>query len=91
MSSRMRIGGTGNPKLNINYSRLRSEKAVKALISAGVDPSIIKATYYGDTVQPFEENDKNRVTIITATGIKDIREKKTTRKFRVAPSTVPAK
>lgn len=83
--------GTGNPTLNLNYSKLRNEKAVRALVYAGVDPSIIVATYYGDTVQPFPENDKNRVTIITATGLKDTREKKTTRKFRVTPRTLPTK
>lgn len=73
---------TGNPKINMGYSQQRSEKAVKALVDAGVDPSIITAEYFGDTVQPFAENDKNRVTIITATGLKDVKDKVSVKKFR---------
>ena len=73
---------TGNPKINMGYSQQRSEKAVKALTEAGVDPSIITAEYFGDTVQPFAENDKNRVTIIKATGLKDVKDKNTVKKFR---------
>ena len=73
---------TGNPKINMGYSQQRSEKAVKALVDAGVDPSIITAEYFGDTVQPFAENDKNRVSIIKATGLKDVKDKNTVKKFR---------
>lgn len=73
---------TGNPKINMEYSRLRSEKAVKALTDAGVDASIITAEYFGDTVQPFSENDKNRVSIIVATGVKDVKDKYTVKKYR---------
>ncbi len=73
---------TGNPKINMGYSQQRSEKAVKALVDAGVDASIIKAEYFGDTVQPFAENDKNRVSIITATGLKDVKDKYTVKKYR---------
>ncbi|MCR5434328.1 MAG: outer membrane beta-barrel protein [Bacteroidaceae bacterium] len=73
---------TGNPKINMGYSQQRSEKAVKALVDAGVDPSIITAEYFGDTVQPFAENDKNRVTIITATGLKDVKDQYTVKKYR---------
>ena len=73
---------TGNPKINMGYSQQRSEKAVKALVDAGVDLSIIKAEYFGDTVQPFAENDKNRVSIITATGLKDVKDKYTVKKYR---------
>ena len=73
---------TGNPRVNMMYSKLRSEKAVKALVDAGVDKSQITANYYGDTVQPFSENDKNRVSIITVTGLKDVKDKKTVRRFR---------
>lgn len=64
--------GTGNTELNIMYSRLRNEKAVAALVAAGVDRNLITAEYFGDTVQPFAENDKNRVTIITAVGLREI-------------------
>ena len=73
---------TGNPRVNMMYSKLRSEKAVKALVDAGVQESQITANYYGDTVQPFAENDKNRVSIITVTGLKDVKDKKTVKKFR---------
>ena len=38
--------------------------------------------YCGDTLQPFVENDKNRVTIIVAKGRKDGGEKKMVKKFR---------
>ena len=73
---------TGNPKINMGYSQQRSEKAVKALVEAGVDPAIITAEYFGDTVQPFAENDKNRVSIITATGLKDVKDQYTVKKYR---------
>ncbi len=73
---------TGNPTINMGYSQQRSEKAVKALVDAGVDPSIITAEYFGDTVQPFAENDKNRVSIITATGLKDVKDQYTVKKYR---------
>ena len=73
---------TGNPKINMGYSQQRSEKAVKALVDAGVDPAIITAEYFGDTVQPFAENDKNRVSIITATGLKDVKDQYTVKKYR---------
>ena len=58
------------------------EKAVKALTDAGVPASSITSSYYGDTVQPFADNDKNRVTIINATGKRDGTDKKTVRKFK---------
>ena len=74
--------GTGNPEINMGYSQQRSEKAFKALVDAGVRASDIKAEYFGDTVQPFEENDKNRVSIITASGLKDLKQKYTVKKYR---------
>ena len=73
---------TGNPKINMEYSRQRCEKAVKALTDAGVPASSITSSYYGDTIQPFAENDKNRVSIIVATGLKDVNEKNLVKKFR---------
>ena len=73
---------TGNPKINMKYSQERSEKAVKALTDAGVPASSITANYYGDTVQPFAENDKNRVTIIEATGLKDLKKEDKVKKFK---------
>ena len=82
---------TGNPRINMQYSKARSEKAVKALVDAGVDRSIIDATYYGDTVQPFAQNDKNRVTIITATGLKDVKDTHMVKKFRTEEKQVRVK
>ncbi|HBC28229.1 MAG TPA: hypothetical protein DC006_00785 [Prevotellaceae bacterium] len=82
---------TGNPRINMQYSKARNEKAVKALVDAGVQRSIIDATYYGDTVQPFAQNDKNRVTIITATGLKDVKDTRTVRKFRTEEKQVRVK
>lgn len=73
---------TGNPKINMEYSKQRCEKAVKALTDAGVPASSITSSYYGDTVQPFAENDKNRVSIIVATGLKDINQKSMVKKFK---------
>ena len=73
---------TGNPEKNMELSRLRCEKAVKALVDAGVPASSITSKHYGDTIQPFAENDKNRVTIIVAKGQKDGGEKKMVKKFR---------
>ena len=58
------------------------EMAVKALTDAGVPASSITSNYYGDSIQPFAENDKNRVTIILATGLKDVKDRKMVKKFR---------
>ena len=73
---------TGNPRINMEYSKQRCEKAVKALTDAGVPASSITSAYYGDTVQPFAENDKNRVSIIVATGLKDINLKNMVKKYK---------
>ena len=73
---------TGNPQINLELSRKRMEKAVKALRDAGVPASSITSNYYGDKVQPYAENDKNRVTIIIATGLKDGKDKRMVKKFK---------
>ena len=73
---------TGNPKINMEYSKQRCEKAVKALTDAGVPASAITSAYFGDTVQPFAENDNNRVSIIVATGLKDVNQKDMVKKFK---------
>lgn len=56
--------GTGNAKLNMKYSTLRMKAAVNALKNAGIPESRIDAKAYGDTVQPFPNNDDNRCVII---------------------------
>ncbi len=56
--------GTGNPKLNVGYAQKRAEKVAAALQEKGVPASQMTIKSYGDTVQPFPENDKNRCVII---------------------------
>lgn len=76
--------GTGSSQLNMKYSKQRAEKVKETLIENGVDPSIIKSVEWkGDTVQPFpNENDKNRVCIITSTCKRKQQEKVVTKKFK---------
>ena len=58
--------GTGNANINMKYSKQRAENVAKALTNAGIDAARITVDAKGDTVQPFSENDKNRVTIAIA-------------------------
>lgn len=58
--------GTGNPTINMKYSQQRAENVAKALKEAGIDAGRITVDAKGDTVQPFSENDKNRVSIAIA-------------------------
>ena len=57
---------TGNPRINMMYSQGRAEGVAKALTEAGIDAARITVDAKGDTVQPFSENEKNRVTICIA-------------------------
>lgn len=58
--------GTGNYELNQMYSRNRMNEVKKHLVEQyGIPAEKIDASYYGDTVQPFAENDLNRCSIIT--------------------------
>lgn len=57
---------TGNPRINMMYSKGRAEGVAKALTDAGIDAARITVDAKGDTVQPFAENDKNRVSICIA-------------------------
>ena len=56
--------GTGNPQINMTYSQKRADAVTKALVDAGVPAGMITTNAYGDTVQPFSENDRNRCVII---------------------------
>lgn len=56
--------GTGNPTLNAGYAKQRAEKVVDMLKKKGVPASQMVVNSYGDTVQPFADNDKNRCVII---------------------------
>ena len=61
--------GTGNAKLNKMYAERRAVDVTNKLINEhGIDASRVKSDSKGDTVQPFEENDKNRCVIITGEG-----------------------
>ncbi len=75
--------GTGNAKVNMNYSKKRALSTKQALIDNGVDESTIKTVEWkGDTVQPYAENDKNRLSVITGHGVYTEKERKTVKKFR---------
>lgn len=74
--------GTGTAKINMRYSKERAEKVVQALVDAGIDKNMITSSYKGDTVQPFAENDKNRVAIVVVVGEEMKQEKVVTKKFR---------
>lgn len=56
--------GTGNAKVNAVYAKQRAEKVAEALQAKGIDAGRIEVVSYGDTVQPFSDNDSNRCTIV---------------------------
>lgn len=56
--------GTGNPQINVGYAQRRADAVTKALVKKGVPASMITSNSYGDKVQPFAENDRNRCVII---------------------------
>lgn len=55
---------TGNAETNAGYAKARAEKVAAALQEKGVAASRMTVRSYGDTVQPFSENDKNRCVIV---------------------------
>ena len=59
--------GTGNAKINENLARKRSQIVADLLTNKfGIASSRITIDSKGDTVQPFEQNDLNRVSICIA-------------------------
>ncbi len=56
--------GTGNPTLNVGYAQKRAEAVYNILKKKGVPESQMTANSFGDKVQPYSENDKNRCAII---------------------------
>lgn len=67
--------GTGNPKLNVKYAKQRADKYKEALVKDyGADASRIVTDSKGDTVQPFEDNDKNRCVIVKGQAEKIVTE-----------------
>ncbi|MCR5679538.1 MAG: OmpA family protein [Prevotella sp.] len=61
--------GTGNARLNKMYAQKRAETFKKDLVEKyNCNADMITIDSKGDTVQPFEENDKNRCVIIDGEG-----------------------
>lgn len=58
--------GTGNKQINLNLSEARATAVTETLLKAGINRLRILSDYKGDSVQPFAENDQNRVTICIA-------------------------
>ena len=57
--------GTGNPTINARYAKQRADAVTKLLTKKyQIAPSRIITSSKGDTVQPFSQNDKNRVAIV---------------------------
>jgi outer membrane protein OmpA-like peptidoglycan-associated protein len=55
---------TGNPAYNLQLSKKRSDAVANILVNKfGIDKKRLILKHYGDTVQPFKDNDWNRVTI----------------------------
>ncbi len=55
---------TGNSRLNMQLSQKRINNVVESLIRKGVPRKDIVAKAYGDTAQPFAENEKNRCVLV---------------------------
>lgn len=59
--------GTGSEEINKKISEKRAEQIAKILVDKyGIDASRITTGYKGDNVQPFRNNDANRVVMCTA-------------------------
>lgn len=58
--------GTGTAEINARIAKQRAETVATHLIEAGIPETQMIVKSYGDTVQPFAENDKNRCVIISA-------------------------
>ena len=58
--------GTGNDKINDRIAAKRADAVVKALKDAGIAADRISFDSKGARVQPFADNDSNRVSIVIA-------------------------
>ena len=58
--------GTGNDKINDRLAAQRADAVVKALKDAGIAADRISFDSKGARVQPFADNDSNRVSIVIA-------------------------
>ena len=56
--------GTGNANINARYAKQRAESVTRELVKRGVQASRITTDSKGDTIQPFNKNDENRVTVV---------------------------
>lgn len=56
--------GTGTAKINKMYAMQRAQKVAKQLQAKGISAQRMTVDSYGDTVQPYSENDKNRCVIV---------------------------
>ena len=56
---------TGSSKGNLELSKKRANAVAARLMKLGVDESRVSIDFKGDTVQPFEANDMNRVVVCT--------------------------
>lgn len=57
--------GTGTATRNMYMSKVRVEVVLKKMLEMGVPAERISYSHVGDTIQPFAENDKNRVIVCT--------------------------
>jgi len=56
---------TGSEALNMNLSAKRAQNVTKLLVTQyGISRNRIKANWYGDTVQPFKQDNMNRLVVI---------------------------
>lgn len=58
--------GTGTAAYNMKISRMRAESVADALRAAGISADRISVDAKGDTEQPFDVNNRNRVAIAIA-------------------------
>ena len=59
--------GTGTAEVNARFAQQRAQNVANQLTRThGIAASRLHVSSFGDTVQPFSENDKNRVVIIVA-------------------------
>lgn len=58
--------GTGNNRINDALAKKRADSVAKAIIDKGISADRVTTDSKGARVQPFAENDKNRVSICIA-------------------------
>ena len=66
--TKVRVSGyadkdTGTAKRNMFLSQKRSEVVAQAIMDAGIEKDRIITEYFGDTVNPFDTPEENRVAV----------------------------